>query len=162
VAIKLQLDVPSLNRLIGGDSEVELDLRKGIVEYFVKQKLANLLSHDRVGDIMRDVDKKIASVKQAVMSAMEILVSAQLGTLTTATGWQAKTTFTPRPEVLLEMRLHAESAAKAAVINLNADIEALVNKRVEQKVKELVGDTFEQKVQAEITRRIAALSRGEA
>jgi uncharacterized membrane-anchored protein YjiN (DUF445 family) len=161
MAIKLQLDVPALNRLIGGDSEVELDLRKGIVEYFVQQKLRNLLSDERVAAILRDVQKALDVVKNGVEVKTKEMVTEQLGAMVVRRDWGREiVSFTPRPEVLAELQLRAEQAVKLILATKASEIDALIDKRVQEVVAERLDRTFEERVQAEINRRIAALAGG--
>src|SRR5688572_13478213 len=48
MALRIVLGVQELNRLIGGDTEVELELRRGVVENFARQKLSSLFDHPEV------------------------------------------------------------------------------------------------------------------
>jgi len=46
MSIVIRLDVPALERLIGGDSEVEVQLRQGVVEEFAKRHLVKILKDE--------------------------------------------------------------------------------------------------------------------
>ncbi len=59
MSIRLDLDVPALERLIGGDTEIEISLRRGIVEEFAKRHLIAVVKDEAFKDFL-DRESKIA------------------------------------------------------------------------------------------------------
>ena len=64
--MKLQLTIPALERLIGGDTEIEVDLRKQIVHEFAKRHLKNVADEEIHKAAVDEVKKHVnAAAKEA-------------------------------------------------------------------------------------------------
>lgn len=61
MTIQIRLDVPALERLIGGDSAVEIELRKGVVEEFARRHLTAVLKDDTFKAFLAE-EAKVTSV----------------------------------------------------------------------------------------------------
>ncbi|MFA6132387.1 MAG: hypothetical protein WC869_00070 [Phycisphaerae bacterium] len=66
--LKIVLDIPALERLMGGDTEVEVSLRKNIVEEFSKR---HLLSVAR--EVFGDIERVKNDVKNQVLMDMHVV-----------------------------------------------------------------------------------------
>lgn len=63
--MKLVLTVPALERLIGGDTEVEVELRKSIVQEFSKRHLTAVAK-----EVYNDIEAAKALIKEQVLREM--------------------------------------------------------------------------------------------
>lgn len=63
--MKLVLTVPALERLIGGDTEVEVELRKSIVQEFAKRHLTAVAK-----EVYSDIEATKALIKEHVLREM--------------------------------------------------------------------------------------------
>lgn len=57
--VVIQLNLPALERLIGGDSEIELELRHQVVENFAKQHLKPLINDKFIAQIRKEIEEQI-------------------------------------------------------------------------------------------------------
>lgn len=53
--MKIQLDIKALERLIGGDSEIEVEVRQQIADAFAKRYLKSLLTTDAMGKMKSEL-----------------------------------------------------------------------------------------------------------
>jgi hypothetical protein len=173
MSVKIQMDVPALERLIGGDSEVEVELRKGVVENFARSRLRGLLSDDRVKGLLREATDAITKLRNDLTQQIAALFTQEFGEWKKeGTFYGAKNIFHPHPEVKAKLTDEARMVAKATALEIRSqtvkDVEEIFQKqqeamiaRAERRAQELVDAEFERRVQEEIARRIAALaSRG--
>ena len=88
--IKIQLDASALRELIGGDSEIELELRNGVVQNFARKYLkivdlnpqyASTLLHEMATDVVKEsfaMDKVENYVKSVLRHGIEKLVCSKV------------------------------------------------------------------------------------
>lgn len=58
--IKIQLNsLEALERLIGGDSELEIDIRNSVAQAFAKKHLKRIISEEMLDKIKNDVDREL-------------------------------------------------------------------------------------------------------
>jgi hypothetical protein len=57
--VYLQLSRPALDRLIGGDSEIEVKLRQGVVEDFCNRKLKSLVNEESIKKACGEIEAKL-------------------------------------------------------------------------------------------------------
>lgn len=65
MAIQLRLDLPALERLIGGDSEAEIVIQKQIVLEFAKRHLVTLVTEDAMKAGMAEARKLVEDAVKA-------------------------------------------------------------------------------------------------
>lgn len=82
--IVIRLDVPALERLIGGDSEVEVQLRQGVVEEFAKRHLGAVLKDAAFAKFLA-AERKVAEtwLEARVKEHIGVVEKSQWGTQTT-------------------------------------------------------------------------------
>lgn len=144
--IKLQLDKDALERLIGRDSQVEIDLRSGIVQNFAKKYLKAVAQSElmcKAQDYVREhlrKELKIAGTwgvwdpPQPVKDAIKLQVEGKMNALIAA-------------------MIEAKTQELTALIQVRLDGMAY---RVETK---LVEAEVERRVQAEVARRLTLAAR---
>jgi hypothetical protein len=81
LSVKLSLDVPALERLLGGDTELELDLRKSVVIEFTRRHLKDLAESEAVR-------QESAAIRDAVSQAVVNHIGRRV---TTDKGWTHQT-----------------------------------------------------------------------
>lgn len=69
MAIDLRLDVPALNRLIGGDSEVEVKLRESVARAFTEKHFIKIFNSKQYTDL---INKRIDEIKLQVSSQIDL------------------------------------------------------------------------------------------
>lgn len=154
MALRLVLGVAELDRLIGGDTEVELELRRGVVENFARQKLSTLADHPEIKKALDDLGAFARSQ-----------VEERLGERVRDPKWPHGMLWNLRPEV----KQMLDSAVEAAVVEMVAreteDIENRIKQAVERRVAEIqrqalreveraVGDRWKREVTEEVQRII--------
>lgn len=72
MSIVIRLDVPALERLIGGDTEVEVQLRKGVVEEFARRHLTAVLKDEAFAGYL-------AKERSVVNEGLNALVKERIG-----------------------------------------------------------------------------------
>lgn len=119
--MKIQINsLAALERLIGGDNELEIDIRKSIVEQFTKAHLRTLLNTDVVKVQMANMADK--EVKSMVSQVIKASVEAK---------WS-------RAEKLIEK--YVEDAAEMISDNISRSIiEKRIEKLVDERLKEKLG-----------------------
>ena len=76
MSTKIQINsLEALERLIGGDTEVELEIRNNIVQEFTKKHLKSLLETDSV------LHKRIDDIRKSASSEITRLIHAEIGQL---------------------------------------------------------------------------------
>lgn len=121
MSIVIRLDVPALERLIGGDSEVEVQLRHGIVEAFAKRHLVAVLKDKAFAEIM-------ANEAMVLSNGLRGLMEQSLGAIK-SDGF-GRVTVTLRTEVMAALTQEAEKrvgeVVRAAIDNAWARREKLL------------------------------------
>lgn len=133
MSIVIRLDVPALERLIGGDSEVEVQLRKGVVEEFAKRHLTAVLKEETFAKFLQD-EADIAA------RGLEALVKQQIGEIK-RTG----------PEYNSRITLYLNEDVKAALTT-----EA--NRRVDECVRRAIDEAWavrEKRIVSEVHKAIS-------
>lgn len=101
MAIVIRLDVPALERLIGGDSEVEVELRKGVVAEFARRHLTAVLKDESFQKFLRDE-------ATLIHTGLDAIVHEKIGTIERKSdGWKTWDSINMRPA----FREKIESAA---------------------------------------------------
>lgn len=71
MGVRLELDGQALERLIGGNSEIEMHLRKNIVEEFAKKHLRSLVNAEAYGELTKAWTAEIKQVCAALREEIE-------------------------------------------------------------------------------------------
>src|SRR5271154_1531053 len=80
MSIVIRLDVPALERLMGGDSATEVHLRQGVVEEFARRHLTAVLKDAAFA-------KFLADEKRVVTTGLEALVQQHIGEIKREGAW---------------------------------------------------------------------------
>lgn len=145
-AMKLDLNLPALERLIGGDSEAEVNLRQQVVEEFAKKHIKNLVN--------TELTKKITS---QVHKEMDDAIKVGLAQMATGdASWGGFSTIRNRlTEFAKSVAIQAvDEAIRDRVDKLKAAIPA----EIERQVKASIPATIKILVDAEIQRRLKIAS----
>lgn len=154
--IVIQLNYPALERMLGGDTELEIKLRHQIVEEFIKKRLKGLVNNQA----LQAVEKQ---VKDEAFKEAEELVGKII---------QEKTYFNTKYSVLLTN--HVKSLIKSTVEttvreaterytkqfndNIADTVERLKRhffSYVTERVQKSLDEEIDKQVQAEIQRRLS-------
>ena len=65
--MKIQLDTKALERLIGGESEIEVELRNSVVQEFAKKHLKPLVNSSTLGKVMEEFKTIITAEIKAML-----------------------------------------------------------------------------------------------
>lgn len=168
MALKIQLDNAALDRLIGGDSEMELELRKSIVENFANQKLSTLAATPEMQAILREA---LDRVRGPIQNEVEVQVRAHIGNVVREAKYPNRLVGQLKPELEAAIREAVSKYAEEKVDALEGSInqklkehgdllEATINRRLReltQRLERTLDKAYEANVEAEVTRRWDAL-----
>jgi len=97
--MKIQINsLAALERLIGGDSNVELEIRENIVQEFAKKHLKPLANDELIKKHKEDIQRDISAVSSAVSQEVEHITAAEFGQFK-KDSWGKPTGFILSPEV---------------------------------------------------------------
>src|SRR4051812_27509900 len=156
MALRIVLGVQELDRLIGGDTEVELELRKGVVENFARQKLASLFDHPEVQATLQSLSEHARQE-----------VSDRIGRIVREEKYPHRGVWQLVPAVKDTLEQAIQQAVSAHVAQATEDIERRINDEVNRRVAEMqrralrtvadsVGARFKKEVDDEVNRIITA------
>lgn len=142
--LKFSLNVPALQRLIGGDSAVEIELRKSIVQEFAKRHLT-AVANEWKGEIAEEKQRLFDEVfntfctqsswgSRTLSADARELVSAHVKT---AVDYYAKTT--------------VQEAAQAIFAGLMPQLDAKIEAAMNQAIAKAVNEQVKEKALAAIT-----------
>ena len=133
--MKVQINsLAALERLIGGDTEVEIEIRNNIVQEFTKKHLKSIADSPNIQSIKNDLAQQAVNV-----------VTNELGVLSGTYGWNQKVAL--YPAVKKELVDAAKAAAQEAIINAvaegvkaaRAEVNAeYIKSRIDEQVKSIV------------------------
>ena len=140
VSVVVQLNRPALDRLLGGDSKLEVELRHQVVEEFAKHHLKALLTDD--------LFKKFQGT---VVAHLETVLKQQVGEM----GWDYNfKAFRPtiQDKVHKVIWEYVNLAAQSAVEKVIPDTVARLQKEAEERVTR-----YELKLMGQVTEKVKAL-----
>lgn len=153
--MKLQINsLQALERLIGGDTEIEVEVRKNIVQDFARKHLKPI-----AGDVIKPMID--AATKACQREACDALAQA-LGTFRKGTYSYTTETFALRPEIARELRAEASREVASAIKNAVAEIrqeytDAAIQRAVDRQVNAQIQDEIRVKVAARLKQISASL-----
>jgi hypothetical protein len=162
LTVKLDLNLPALERLLGGDAELEVQLRKQIVAEFTERHLAGVVKteeYKKVLDHWRDAANKCLD------AACQAEITRQVGELVKvgpANGWHWEYRLVPKVtdkiKELVEGTVAQTVSAKMADVlkedidrrqrQLRDHVETKVKEVLDQDIARLVKDGVQQRLQA--------------
>jgi hypothetical protein len=146
--MKLSLSTAALERLLGGDTELEIELRHQVAKQFVKQHFTDLFKQEAFTET-------INLLRKAVTSAIQ----EQVGSVAAGSHWDTQL----KPDVAERVRRLIDSLAET---KLNEAIDRVVAnqityyernwaKYIDKKVKEKFDQAIEAHIQAQFQERLA-------
>jgi len=148
--IEIRLDVPALERLIGGDSQVEIDLRRGVVEAFAKTHLTKILKDETFAKFLADEAKVIEA-------GLNALVSQHIG-FVKDNGWSAPKNVILHPAILTRLEGVVEAALSAVVQEKIGAAWAAMEPALTKRANERLTALTDAHVQRLVNERLAKLS----
>jgi hypothetical protein len=140
--MKLQINsLEALERLIGGDTEVELEIRNNIVQDFAKKHLKALVNEGSIQRVANQLEKTLAS--QA-----EDIINKKFGTLS-GDYWNRKFTLNTNAKAALNDA--AESAYRSHIQDSWKQMEKRLTDRYSE---QYIADQIARTVEAEVNKRI--------
>ena len=137
--IKLQFGVEELKRLIGGDTQVEIDLRQAIVEEFSRKYIKSLVASDnfcsKCGEAARNVKQEINSLLEVELEKMGIkLEMMSSGSYRVTLPSPVKQVIRDQIGLLIQDIVEQEVDRQLSKIN----VEDLVREQLDEKMNQLV------------------------
>ena len=143
--MKLELNMPALERLIGGDSEIELELRKQIVQEFAKRHLISVAEIASYQAVVEAVKQHVnAYVKEQL--GIENLLGCHWPTMDQRLSYMIKDLVDKRAQAAVD-----EALKKVIEYQKNywpRDIERVVKKELERRIEEEVEKGIRQRLGA--------------
>ena len=140
--MKLQINsLAALERLIGGDTEVELEIRNSIVQEFAKKHLKAIVNEGSIQKVAHALDEMLSSQAEAI-------ITAKFGTLSHQY-WNGK--FVLNDTCMAALNDAADSAFRSYLMNALADSEKKMSERYSE---QYISDMINSKVDAEVAKRI--------
>ena len=141
--MKLQLDNEALERLIGGHTELEVELRNGIISTFAKKHLKGVLTQVQVEKFMLEVRKETQIDYKAVL---EKYFDGATG------GLWAKPKINHSLQTLIKDTIEQEVST---IIHKKIDLELKhVMGNIESMVRHKVNDVVMREVKAEVKQKM--------
>lgn len=168
--VRLTLDLPALERLIGGDSEVEVQLRQGVVTSFAKRHLKEVVNSGVLEPYLKKVSDAVTQELTALipLEQKKIQKERRWGS---SYGWRLVPGNPWTDKIIEAVEAHAEKSVEKLVHETftaawndirEACLERIDRMRrqmlkdISQEVEKQISSRFEAEVQAEIDRRLKA------
>ncbi len=152
--MKLTLNVPALERLLGGDTELEVELRQQVAAAFAEKHIE--LHKKQLKDTVTSeaYTKTLAALREILAEA----IKTEVGVLVRTDNWSSAL----RPELLAPIKALIEQTTRQAVDSaLKTAIDDKINyyegswrTHIDKKVKEALDKNIEAQIQAEVQRRL--------
>lgn len=153
--LKVQLDAAALDRLIGGDTEIEIKLRQAIVEDFARKYLKAVAITDGFQETLR-----------AIKDVETVAIKAYIGEMQSS--WGNKTlVLNPEFEKALRARMLSIVNDMIATDTLRTEVQRIIDEKVayytdyiNNQVKRAIDTQIADKVQERFNKVIAAATVG--
>lgn len=164
MAITMQLNAPALERLIGGDTQVEVELREQIVEAFCRNRLKALVNHETLSKLYVSWKTELLAEISRLIQEYEAEKARADPVAPPAGGWEVRTFVDSvvkdrvGPAVGKAIQPHLDVLAVRVRRDVHAVIETEVKTAVQQAVAAAVqaqtGARLQELVDAEVGRRL--------
>lgn len=148
---KIQINsLQAIERLIGGDTETEIEIRRSIVLEFVKSHLWKLLSEDSIKKQIEKISNQVSERVQAEvdLAAMRCMVAHTDFAPTLNRHWKSEISNFAQQSVQSLVRSAIDSAVKLAIADAMEDIQKQVNSAVAHNIKYQVETAVRERVKA--------------
>lgn len=144
--MRLSLNLPALERLLGGDDEIEVELRNQIVENFTNRHLKALFNDRTWREASRqwrqELDLKIAEAMKKIIDQHNTQTEEQKKGLVT---W----------DVNRLVRTSAKEAIEKEIGDLLEKQKQYYSRLIKQEVRNAIQENIQQEVENEIQRRLS-------
>lgn len=168
--VRLTLDLPALERLIGGDSDVEVELRQGVVTSFAKRHLKEVINSGVLEPYFRNISQALTEELKALIPLEQKKIQKE-GRWGSSYGWRLVPGNPWNDKVIEAVKAHAKASIKelvdesftaaweetkvACLERIDRNHKTLL-KLVSKEVEKQVSSRFQAEVKAEVDRRIKA------
>jgi BMFP domain-containing protein YqiC len=170
--MKLQLDLETLEQMIGGNNPFHLEIREGIVQTFARRHLKSLVNTKILRGMRQEIDEEIKKVKKTLLDELlaELPVKKK-GSNYYSTGWLLDKGHPAYEKMRAQLKEAAVSYGQQAVLealsrtqdSLNSYIDTVsreLQTRIKAEVERQFNQAFEKRVQVEVNRRLVAAAGG--
>lgn len=143
--MRLELTLPALERLIGGDTEMELNLRKQIVEEFSRRYLKDVAESAACSIAVEEAKRHVNALAKEHFGISQVVDNL----------WP---TIDSRLKAMIEslVQAHAQKAVDAALLNIieyqkrywGKEIEAAVKKAMDRQIEKEIEDGIRLRLEA--------------
>ena len=144
--IQLRLDVPAVERLIGGDTQVEVELRQGVVDAFCKRHINAVIKDKNFKDFL-GVEARVAR------EAMEAAITAHVAEK--KVGRYGHETWELRGDTKKAVEVEAALQVSAIVKKLVDEAWKAYEADIDRKITYYLNDALHAKV-AEVVKKVSA------
>ena len=151
--VRLSLSLPALERLIGGDNQIEVELRQQIAEKFAERHLKCMLNDTMLGQVQRTVAEFAGKQIGEVIN--------QIGRKETADRWASEARYklqgpiteainkAVEESVAEKIRNAVQTAADTVVSRATRDVRTMVDRYLgEKKLEELIQQGIKERLEA--------------
>ena len=161
--MRLELTLPALERLLGGDTEIEIHLRQQIVEEFARKHLKALANDSTWKGVHKIWETEVNAVVAEQLSSLIEKKRAQTeGAAPFAYVWNLNDAIRKHTEEkvdkildnLVSERPYFVSSRVASALTEAIDIQSKHRIKDDERFKKFVDDEIERRVEEEIQRRL--------
>jgi hypothetical protein len=140
------LDASALDRLLGGNTELEIELRQSVVAQFAKHHLKPLINSVEVQSIVNDIKRHAADAATASIADVE-------------TRWSGGTTVVLKPEIVSKIKEKTQEQMQSIIENTvrAAMTELIDSKFIEQQVNSRLDYHIKYEVKSQVDAKMAAI-----
>lgn len=142
--MRLELNLPALERLIGGDTEIEMELRKQIVQTFAGKHLKDLAKDELFKAAVKETQLYVNQIAKETFDVENLTT----GHLWPTVGYRIKS--------LIEnlVKDQAQKAVDEALLKIIEYQKRYWSKEIENAVAKKFGDLIEKEIQEGIKKRL--------
>lgn len=154
--MKFELTLPALERLIGGDTEIEITARRQIVEHFAKTQLKSLLRDEAHKTMSREWVEEIRAQVAEVMSEMKAARDARVKAEINPANYLWDVRDTIRKAVESEIKDQVEKIIESRKHHYVSEISRQIRATISEEVRALVAIELTEEMLADLLRRVRA------
>lgn len=148
--IKIQINsLEALERLIGGNTEAEMDIRNSVVQAFTERHLKSIANQEHVAKCFHSLNQTVSSLVESARVAVEQQVADKLGTV--KRNWDGTiSTIKLRPDVIAEIDKQVASKVNQLVTEAALKVVEAITADLPRRVQ----DAVSLRVQSDITTEV--------
>lgn len=161
--MKLTLNLPALERLLGGDTDIEVQMRQQIVEEFTRKHLKPLINDPLIRKLHTSLEEEIkkevgtqvwdttGKLTPHLQKRVDDLITESVKNAITKAASQSFETLIKQYETIAETRINRYEIKLMTEANSRID-KAL--KSIDEGLNQRLDEAFEKRVTAEVNRRL--------